>query len=134
MKNKIIKFVKKNPFLYNLAKKINRRLNRIPPKQEYHSKCIYYTYMMSNKEELELIKAHYNTIKTDKSKLFIVITDKEHQKDIHRLIRENLDILFADINYFKKYQKKMIMDRMLLLDYHQSKEQEILEYVNWKIS
>lgn len=134
MKNKLIKFVKNNPFLYNLAKKINRKLKRIPPKQDYHSNVILYTYLMNNKEELDLIKNHYNSIKTDKSKLFIIITNIECQQYMHKFIRDNLDILFADLNYFKKYQRKIIMDRMLLLDYHQSKQNEILSYVNWKIN
>ena len=133
MKDKIIKFIKKRPFLYNLAKKVKRKLDRISPKEGYPSKVIFYTYFMKDKEELELIKKHYQAIKTDKSKLLIIITNVECQQYIHKFIRENLDILFADLNYFKKYQKKMTMDRILLLDYHQEKEKEFLSYINWKI-
>lgn len=133
MKDKIIKFIKKHPFLYNLAKKVKSKLDRIPPKENYQSKVVFYTYFMKDKEELELIKKHYQSIKTDKSKLFIIITSIECQQYIHKFIRENLDILFADLNYFKKYQKKMTMDRILLLNYHQEKEKEFLSYINWKI-
>lgn len=132
MKNKLIKFIKKHPYLYNLAKKVNRRLNRIAPKQEYQSKYIYYTYMLEDENELEKIKKHYQEVKTDISKLFIIITNPKYQPIIHRWIRDNQNILFADLNYFKKYKKKMSLDKMILLDYKTQNQKELLSYIYWK--
>ena len=63
MKNKIIQFVKNHPFLYNLAKKFNRKLNRVPVKVDYVTRIIYYTYTMKSEEDLEKIRKHYSTIK-----------------------------------------------------------------------
>lgn len=132
MKNKLIKFVKKHPYLYNLAKKVNRILKKIPPKQEYQSNTVYYTYMLENEEELELIKKHYQMIKTDKSKLFIVVNNPKYQLNINKWIRKNLDILFADLNYFKKYRKNMLIDKVILLDYKMQNKNELLSYIKWK--
>lgn len=132
MKDKLIKLVKKHPYLYNLAKKVNRKLNRIPPKQEYQSKIIYYTYILEEEKELELIKEHYQSIRTDKSKLFVILTNPKYQLDMNKWIRNNLDILFADLNYFKKYHKKMLLDKVTLIDYKMQKQRELLSYINWK--
>lgn len=132
MKSQLIKFIKRHPYLYNLAKKVNRRLNRIPPKQEEQSNIVYYTYMLENKEELEMIKEHYKKIQANKSKLFVIIDNPREQVNMHKWIRENLDILFADLNYFKKYRKKMLLDRIVLLDYKVQEQKELLSYINWK--
>lgn len=132
MKNKLIKFIKKHPYLYNLAKKVNRRLNRISPKQEYQSKYIYYTYMLEDEKELEKIKKHYQEVKTDISKLFIINTNPKYQPIMHQWIRDNQNILFADLNYFKKYKKKMLLDKAILLDYKTQNQKELLSYIQWK--
>lgn len=134
LKDKLIKFVKKHPFLYNLAKKINRKLNRIPPKQDYQSKVVYYTYMLEEENELELIKEHYSTLQTDNSKLFIINMNKKNQINMHKWIRNNSDILFADLNYFEKYHKKALADRLMLLDYKQNKQKEVLSYINIRVN
>ena len=128
MKDKIIKFVKKHPFLYNLAKKVNRKLNRVPPKKEYTSSYIYFTYQMEDLNELKKIRSHYNSIKNNNSKLFIIIKNKDYQIEMNRIIRENLDILFADLNYFEKYQKKLRLGNLLLLDYRNDYK-DILKYL-----
>ena len=132
MKNKLIKFIKKHPYLYNLAKKVNRRLNRISPKQEYQSKYIYYTYMLEDEKELEKIKKHYQEVKTDISKLFIINTNPKYQPIMHQWIRDNQNILFADLNYFKKYKRKMLLDKVILLDYKTQNQKELLSYIQWK--
>lgn len=132
MKDKVIKFIKKHPPLYNLAKKVNRRLNRISPKQEYQSKYIYYTYMLEEEPELEKIKKHYQEIKTDTSKLFVIITNPKYQSMIHEWIRKNQSILFADLSYFEKYKKKMLLDKAVLLDYKVQNQKELLPYIHWK--
>lgn len=130
MKNKIIKYVKKHPFLYNLAKKVNRRLNRVPVKVDYVTKSIYYTYIMKNQGELELIKNNYASIKKLNTKLFVIIDNKDLNKFIHKYIRENTNIQFASMDYFKKYHKTINANRMVVLDYNKDyKEQELLDYL-----
>lgn len=130
MKNKIIQFIKKHPFLYNLAKKFNRKLNRVPVKVDYVSRAIYYTYIMKNQGEIELIRNNYNHIKKQNTKLLIIVDNKDLNKYIHKYIRENTDILFASLDYFKKYHKTISASRMILLDYNKNyEEQELLNYL-----
>ena len=130
MKNKIIQFIKKHPFLYNLAKKINRRMNNVPVKVDYVTNTIYYTYMLKKEEELPLIKKHYNTIKRDNTKLLVIVDNKEYNKYLHKWIRENVKVLFASLDYFKKYHKNLNANRLVLLDYNQGiRNIELLEYL-----
>lgn len=130
MKNKIIQFIKNHPFLYNLAKKFNRKLNRVPVKVDYVTRIIYYTYTMKNEEDLEKIRKNYNTIKRTETKLFIILDNKDLNKNIHRYIRENTDIMFASLDYFKKYHKTLNTNKIVLLDYNRDyKDYELLEYL-----
>ena len=130
MKNKIIQFVKNHPFLYNLAKKFNRKLNRVPVKVDYITRNIYYTYTMQSEDNLNTIRENYNRIKKPWTKLFIVIDNNELNKNIHRYIRENTDIMFASLDYFRKYHKTINAGRMVLLDFNKNYEfEEILDYL-----
>lgn len=130
MKNKLIQFVKKHPFLYNLAKKINRKFNKVPVKVDYVTNVIYYTYILKKEEELPLIKKHFNKLKKENTKLFIVVDNKEYNKYIHKFIRENINILFASLDYFKTYHKNLNANRIILLDYNQDyTNMEILDYL-----
>lgn len=130
MKNKIIQFVKNHPFLYNLAKKFNRKLNRVPVKVDYVTRIIYYTYTMKSEEDLEKIRKHYSTIKKLNTKPFVIIDNKELNKFIHKYIRENTDMMFASLDYFKKYHKLLSANRMILLDFNKDYEsEELLEYL-----
>lgn len=130
MKNKIIQFVKNHPFLYNLAKKFNRKLNRVPVKVDYVTRIIYYTYTMKSEEDLEKIRKHYSTIKKLNTKPFVIIDNNELNKFIHKYIRENTDIMFASLDYFKKYHKLLSANRMILLDFNKDYEdEELLEYL-----
>lgn len=130
MKNKIIQFVKNHPFLYNLAKKFNRKLNRVPVKVDYVTRIIYYTYTMKNEEDLEKIRKHYSTIKKLNTKPFVIIDNNELNKYIHKYIRENTDMMFASLDYFKKYHKLLSANRMILLDFNKDYEdEELLEYL-----
>ena len=130
MKNKIIQFVKNHPFLYNLAKKFNRKLNRVPVKVDYVTRIIYYTYTMKSEEDLEKIRKHYSTIKKLNTKPFVIIDNNELNKFIHKYIRENTDIMFASLDYFKKYHKLLSANRMILLDFNKDYEnEELLEFL-----
>lgn len=129
MKNTLIRIVKNNKFLYNFAKKINRRLNRIPPKKEYkYSDKTYYTYLLNNLNEIDKIEKHYNKIKNNKSELLIVIENDIISKDIHKLFRQYDNILFCDENYFRKYNKNFKCEKIILMDYN-TEPNEFLKYI-----
>lgn len=131
MKNKIIKFIKNHKFLYNLAKKFNRRFNRVPVKVDYVTRIIYYAYTMKNQGEIELIRKHYNNIKKYDTRPLIIVDNKDLNKYIHKYIKENTDIMFASLDYFKKYHKNINANRVVLLDYKKDYEgQEILNYLS----
>lgn len=130
MKNKIIQFVKKHPFLYNMAKRINRNLKRMPIRVSYTTNTFFYTYVMKDKEELELIKKHYKGIKKYNTKLLIVIDNPKYNICINKFIRENIDVLFASLDYFKIYHEEIKANRLLILDYNKDySQEEILNYL-----
>ncbi len=129
MKNEIIKFIKKHPFLYNLAKKINRKLKVIPPKNSYSSDYVYYTYILKKEEELNKVKEHYRKIEKENTKLFIIVDNEEYCKYIHKFIRENVNILFASMQYFKRYNKKLKLNKYILLDYKNNDFDSLLNYI-----
>lgn len=130
MKNKMIQFIKKHPSLYNLAKKINRKLNRVPIKVDYVTRILYYTYIMKNQGELELIRNHYNNIRKQNTKLFIIVDNIELNKYMHKYIRENTDIMFTSLDYFKRYNKTISSNKMILLDYKKDySDQGLLNYL-----
>lgn len=129
MKDKIIKFIKKNPFLYNLGKKVNQILNKTNKVQKNNSDTIYYTYILDDENELETIKEHYKNNRKDNTKLLIINTNPENKIKIHFWMRNNLDISFADINYFKKYKTKMLLEKMELVNYKNDNVNEILSYI-----
>lgn len=129
MKNKIIRFIKNHPFLYNLAKKINRRLKVTPPKKSYSSDYIYYAYILKEAGELNKIKEHYKRIERENTKLFVIVDNEEYSQYIHKFIRENVNILFASMQYFEKYNKKLKLNKYLLLDYKDNKFDSLLNYI-----
>ena len=129
MKNKIIRFIKNHPFLNNLAKKINRRLKVTPPKKSYSSDYIYYAYILKEAGELNKIKEHYKKIERENTKLFVIVDNEEYSQYIHKFIRENVNILFASMQYFKKYNKKLKLNKYLLLDYRNNEFDSLLNYI-----
>ena len=129
LKKKIVALIKKSPFLYNLAKKF---LNKKDKNFSYKlmDNDVYYVYIMQEKEELEKIKQHYDKMKNANSKLAIVINDKYAYNYMHKLIRENMSISFIDLQYFKLYNKKIMFNKCIMLDYKNNQyNEEILEYV-----
>ena len=119
MRGMLVKFVKKHRRLYNLAKKVNRRLNRLSPKKIYSvDRYYYYTYTLKELNELELIKEHYNKIKKINTKLLVIIDNPSIACKITKLISENTDVLFTDLGYYQRYEKGFSMDKIILLDYH----------------
>ncbi len=129
MKNMIIKFIKKHRSLYNLAKKVNRKLNRIQGTTSINCNYILYAYVMKDKKDLDLIKKHYMNIKRYNTKLFILIDNYECSKKIHQYIRENIGILFASVDFFRTYHKQFRADKIVFLSYKNSDNEEILSYI-----
>ena len=129
MKNKIIRFIKNHPLLYNLAKKINRKFKVTPPKKSYSSDYIYYTYILKEAGELNKIKEHYKRIERENTKLFVIVDNEEYSQYIHKFIRENVNILFASMQYFEKYNKKLKLNKYLLLNYKDNKFDSLLNYI-----
>ena len=128
MKNMIIKFVKKHRSLYNLAKKVNRKLNRVQVSKCMDSNIIFYAYIMKENKELELIKKHYLKNKRYNSKLLIIIDNYECSKNIHKYIRNNIGIYFASMDFYRTYNKKIDVNKLVFLDYKDSNE-KILNYI-----
>ena len=128
MINFLIRLVKKSPFLYNLEKKINRLLKRntAAPKREKY--ITYYCYIMKNLNELDAIKENYKNLQKYNTKLFILINNPSYNIIINKIIRENPDICFADLDYFKKYQAKLSNYRMMWLNYT-DKDSILLNYL-----
>lgn len=129
MKNMIIKFIKKHRSLYNLAKKVNRRLNRIQGNSYVNSNVIFYAYIMKDNKDLELIKKHYRNVKRYNTKLLVLIDNYECSKKIHRYIRENVGISFASIDFFRTYHKELSVNKIVFLDYRDNNNEEILSYI-----
>lgn len=130
MKNMIIKFIKKHPSLYNLAKKVNRRLNRIKVNGYVNSDIVFYAYIMKNEKDLELIKKHYDNFKSYNTKLLVILDNLKVGKNIHKYIRENVGISFASFDYFKTYHKQLTVKKIVFLNYNSDKnDYEILNYV-----
>ena len=118
MKGSIIKFVKKHRRLYNLAKKINRKINGLYPKKIYSvDRFYYYTYILKELNELPLIKEHYSNIKKLDTKLLIVVDNPNIACKMAKLISENADALFTDLGYYQNYGMNFNMDKVVLLDY-----------------
>lgn len=129
MINYIILFIKKNPFLYNLAKKINAKLN----KTDYSDftgipEIIYYAFIMKNPDELSAIKENYKNLQKYNTKLFVLVDNPDCDIIMHKLIRENPDISFASAHYFKKHRAKLLNHKLLWLNYTDS-DVEMLDYL-----
>lgn len=128
MVNKIIAFIKKSPFLYNLAKRVNRafaKTSNVPKKAAAFS---YYVYIMKSEDELDKIIEHYNEIKKFNTKLFVLVDNKKLNILIHKFIRENPDICFASFDYFKKYRSKLSNYRVMWLNYTDA-DRQLLNYL-----
>lgn len=128
MINIIIRIVKKSPFLYNLAKKINRKRNPMPlPKT--NKSILYYSYIMKEESDLEKIKENYSQIKKYNSKLFILVKNESLNLSLHKFIRKNPDICFASFDYFKKYRSFLSCFKAIWINIA-DEDRELLKYLN----
>ncbi len=125
----IIRFVKKNPFLYNLAKRVNGRLNRNSiPAVSKNVTSTYYAYIIKNLNELETVKKKYEDLQKYNTKLFVLVDNPNYNIMMHKLIRENPDISFASFDYFKKYSAKLTNNNFMWLNYSET-DGQLLDYL-----
>lgn len=116
MINYIIRFIKRNPFLYNLAKRVNGILSRNKKAPVRETELIFYGFVLTDFNQLEEFKAKYEKIKRFDTKLFILINNPSYNILMHRIIRENPDICFSSFDYFKRYGAKMTNHRITWLN------------------
>ncbi len=126
MTDLIIGFIKKHPFLYNLAKRLTGRSRRSAAPQR--GAVTFYGFVMNDLARLDSIKSEYEKIKKYNTSLFILVNDKNLKLCINRLIRENPDICFADFDYFRKYNKRLSLSGIVWIDYSTA-QRELLEYL-----
>lgn len=128
MMNYIIRFVKKSPFLYNLAKKVTGKSTPTKKAPVREAEVIFYGFVLTDFNQLEEFKAKYEKIKRFDTKLFILINNPSYNILMHRIIRENPDICFSSFDYFKRYGAKMTTHKIAWLNLTAEKE-EILNYL-----
>lgn len=129
MINLIIRFIKKNPFLYNLAKRVNRFLKRNNDATKRVVEINYYGFIIKTLEELKIAKQKYAVLKKYNTKLLILIDNPSYNIIMHRLIRENPDICFASFDYFRRYRAKFAYNKIIWLNFTDD-NLELLDYLN----
>ena len=128
MINSIIRLLKKIPFLYNLAKKVNSILNKKNTVAKNQVYIIHYGFILKNLEELEAIKEKYKSLQKYNTKLFVLVDNPSYNIIMHKLIKENPDISFASFDYFKRYHAKFSNYRVMWLNYTDA-DSELLDYL-----
>lgn len=117
MKRLLIKFIKKVPFLYNIAKSINKKIypNKFVEKKDDDN--IYICYALDELEELEKVQEHYKLIQTEQTELLIIIKNNKYNLYMHELIENNPKINFISLSYIEKYHKEISIKNLIFLDY-----------------
>ena len=116
MINFAIRCVKRNPFLYNLAKRILANLNHKKSIALKEKKLTYFAFVLKDLEELPKIKEKYEKIRRFDTKLFILIDNPSYNILMHKFIRDNNDICFSSLDYFKRYDAKISNNRIIWFD------------------
>lgn len=128
-KNALIAFIKRSPFLYNLAKKVNRKLSRNQTAYKMNTSYTFYGYIIKSEEDISAVREHYNTVKRYDTHMLCMMKNPEYNLSMHRLIRENPDICFMSFDYFKRYHLKFSNYRIIWLNYT-DEYSEILNYIS----
>lgn len=117
MKRLLIKFIKKVPFLYNIAKSINKKIypNKFVEKKDDDN--IYICYALDELEELEKVQEHYKLIQTEQTELLIIIKNNKYNLYMHELIENNPKINFISLSYIEKYHREISIKNLIFLDY-----------------
>lgn len=128
MKKTIIKFIKRIPFLYKLARFVNKKLNPNKFFKKVEDDNKYICYVLQHIDELEKIQEHFTLLKTDKTRLLVVIKNKKYNLMLHNLIQENKDINFISYDYLEKYNKKIELKNIIFLDYNSQDNVEVVRH------
>lgn len=111
MKNFAIKFVKKNPILYQGAKKVYRTLHPARP-TVYRSNAWYLVYRISDPEEMADVMIHYNECRNQNTSLVVLV--KGHTLELHGLISAYPGVTFLSEDYYYKYGKQLRLSNIIL--------------------
>ena len=117
MKRLLIKFIKKVPFLYNIAKSINKKIYPNKFIEEKDDENIYICYALDELEELEKVQEHYKLIQTEQTELLIIIKNNKYNLYMHELIENNPKINFISLSYIEKYHREISIKNLIFLDY-----------------
>lgn len=124
MKNVISKIIKKNPYLYRLAKKVYRMIQREPEASVFVDEMVYVGYLLRNFDELDVIEKHFHQLSLSNSSILLIVFGNE--LDIHSLMPKYSVISFE---YFKKYQKKFRPNNVFMLDYQNQEFSQVVKEV-----
>ncbi len=128
MKKTLIKVIKTNKYSFELAKRIQNRFNIRSVKNIENE--VNFGYIMNNINELDEIKKHFQTIKSSNKRLWIFLTNNVPNNKIHFLFEKNVAVSFISIEYFKRYNKKLLLSNVVVLNHHEKiYSQELLEII-----
>ena len=115
MKKYLIKIAKKNELLYRIAKRFYRTIRPAAPTL-YRSADYLVVYRAAQPQDIAMIRQHYEGIR------------RENTLVLHSLMRRYQGMIFLSLDYYERYQKKLMLGNMILLDWHQPAPR-ILEYI-----
>lgn len=73
-----------------------------------------------------MIRQHYEGIRRENTR--VVVLWEGEPLVLHSLMRRYQGMIFLSLDYYERYQKKLMLGNMILLDWHQPAPR-ILEYI-----
>lgn len=113
MKNFVIKLVKNNPVLYRSAKKVYRTFQPAKP-TVYRNNDYSIVYQIYSLEEMKKVIAHYNSFRRENTRLVVLV--RGNTLKMHILVRQYPGVIFYSLDYYKRYQKRLYINNMILTD------------------
>lgn len=113
MKNFVIKLVKNNPVLYRSAKKVYRTFQPAKP-TVYRNNDYSIVYQIYSPEEMKKVIAHYNSFRQENTRLVVLV--RGNTLKMHILVRQYPGVIFYSLDYYKRYQKRLYINNMILTD------------------
>lgn len=125
MKKYLIKIAKKNELLYRIAKRFYRTIRPAAPTL-YRSADYLVVYRAAQPQDIAMIRQHYEGIRRENTR--VVVLWEGEPLVLHSLMRRYQGMIFLSLDYYERYQKKLMLCNMILLDWHQPAPR-ILEYI-----
>ncbi|MBR1414169.1 MAG: hypothetical protein IJ574_05845 [Bacilli bacterium] len=97
MKDKIIKTIRSNKILFNIAKKANNIIDK-PSKNVYKDNYTYFVYKLNNIDDIDSIIKKYNEKKHNNSRLVIMV-DENNYNSIYNIVN-NYDVSIITLKEF----------------------------------